>query len=190
MTETVLEDRPLTADPLWFLGISVGLIALFVTAVSIFTEQQWMIDYRTADVTSGLMRMLGLEASSEGRKVVLIWNDVTRNANVEYGCNGLLMYLLLTATMLPFPVSWRERALGLLGGLLFAFTINQIRLVALMFLLFWVDAARFEIYHTGFGQAFSVLSVASYWWIWLKFRGSANSAPPADVQSDEVPDAG
>lgn len=163
-------DRPITADPLWYLGISIGLIVLFVILVSVFTEQQWVIDYGTADVCTWVMRLLGFDASTDGRVMTVLWNGESRSANVEYGCNGLLMYLLLTATMVTFPVAIGERTAGLIGGLIFAFCINQFRLVALMIILFFVEPKRFEIYHTGFGQAFAILSVATYWWLWLRFR--------------------
>ncbi|WP_290644403.1 archaeosortase/exosortase family protein [Aquabacterium sp.] len=53
--------------------------------------------------------------------------------NVLNGCEGTEVLFLLMAAVIAYPLTWRLRAVGLLGGTAFVFIINQARLLALFY---------------------------------------------------------
>ena len=187
------DSRP--PNPLHYLGKAFVLIVLFVIIASRTGPQQAELDYFTTNVYVTWIDVLGLDASANGRQATATIRDKRVSFLVEYGCNGLLMYLLLTATMLPFPCAWKRKLLGLFLGLVFAFISNQIRLFGLMNVLTFIrDPEDFHIWHTGFGQAYAIIMVLIYWQIWLSWqrRGlskahaeSAGQAPQTEITVEQ-----
>jgi exosortase/archaeosortase family protein len=170
-------------NPFHYLGIAFGLIVVFVVGASVTGTQQARLDYFTTDVFVKWINIFGLDAFSDGRHATATIRGQRVGFHIEYGCNGLLMYLLLTATMLPFPCAWKRRVPGLILGLIFAFIANQIRLFGLLVVLTFVkDPEEFDIYHTGIGQAYSIITVLIYWQLWLTWqRRCMRSPPPGDA---------
>jgi exosortase/archaeosortase family protein len=66
--------------------------------------------------------------------------------NVLNGCEGTEVLFLLVAALLACPLLWRTRVLGLLGGAVFVFLANQVRLLAL-FYSYQLDRALFDQLH-------------------------------------------
>ncbi len=64
------------------------------------------------------------------------FQGVVRNIAIGYGCDGALAYLILASAVLPFPCSWKAKLIGLSGGLLFVFIINQMRVAGLVVALY------------------------------------------------------
>jgi exosortase/archaeosortase family protein len=181
------DSQPLAApagpNPLHYLAVAFCLIVVFVIVASVSGPQQARLDFFTTDVFVKWINIFGLDAASDGRHATATWGDKHVGFLVEYGCNGLLMYLLLTATMLPFPCAWGRKISGLIVGLVFAFITNQIRLFCLMYILTVIkDPEDFHIYHTGLGQAYAIIMVLIYWQIWLAWQRR-------DLSKKEVPDA-
>ena len=54
---------------------------------------------------------------------------------VTRGCEGIEMFLLLTAAILAFPASWRRRLQGLLVGSVLAYLLSITRLMLLHYIL-------------------------------------------------------
>jgi exosortase/archaeosortase family protein len=184
MSDTPAPNPPATPsgpNPLHYLGVAFCLIVVFVIVASVSGRQQAELDYFTTKFFVGWIDMLGMEAVADGRNATATMNGKRVGFLVEYGCNGLLMYLLLTATMLPFPCAWSRKLPGLIVGLIFAFFSNQIRLLGLMFVLtFITDQEEFHIYHAGLGQAYAIIMVLIYWQLWLGWqrRGSSKEVVP------------
>jgi exosortase/archaeosortase family protein len=57
------------------------------------------------------------------------------NLHVTRGCEGVEMFLLLTAGILAYPTSWQRRATGLLLGCALAYGLSIGRLLALYYVL-------------------------------------------------------
>ncbi|MFT5131460.1 MAG: exosortase/archaeosortase family protein, partial [Rhodothermales bacterium] len=171
-------------NPVHYLGVAFCLIVVFVIVASVTGPQQASLDFFTTSTYVNWLNILGMEATADGRHATALWGGERVGFLVEYGCNGLLMYLLLTATMLPFPCAWPRKLIGLGIGLIFAFISNQIRLFGLMFVLTIIDDPEdFHIYHTGLGQAYAIIMVLIYWQIWLAWQRRGLS------KNKEVPDA-
>ena len=178
---------PTGPNPLHYLGVAFTLIVVFVIVASVSGPQQAQLDFFTTNFYVGWIDMLGMDAIAEGRHASATMNGQRVGFLVEYGCNGLLMYLLLTATMLPFPCAWSRKLPGLAVGLVFAFFSNQVRLFGLMFVLTFVkDQEDFHIYHTGLGQAYAIIMVLIYWQLWLGWqRRGSKKEEVADAEPAE-----
>ena len=48
-------------------------------------------------------------------------------------CTGTEIYFMLTAAMLAFPLPWRARVIGIGLGMLFVFSLNHLRILALFY---------------------------------------------------------
>jgi exosortase family protein XrtM len=55
--------------------------------------------------------------------------------SVLNGCEGTDVMLLLCAALMVFPMSWRQRIRGIIGGILLIYVINQVRIVTLYYSL-------------------------------------------------------
>lgn len=53
--------------------------------------------------------------------------------NVLNGCEGTEVLFLFLAALMAYPLSWRTRLAGLVGGTAFVFVANQVRLIALFY---------------------------------------------------------
>lgn len=85
--------------------------------------------------------------------------------HVTRGCEGVEMFLLLTAGMLAFPARPRYRLQGLLVGFSLAYVLTLARLLALHFTLRYRPAA-WEALHGLFLPLGPVVLIALYflWW--------------------------
>lgn len=53
--------------------------------------------------------------------------------NILNGCEGTEVLFFLVAAVLAYPMLWRWRVVGLLGGTVYVFFLNQLRLLALFY---------------------------------------------------------
>ena len=105
----------------------------------------------------------------EGNSIILTWGARTRQFIVGYGCDGLLAFLILVSAILPFPCHWKSKLVGLAGGIIFVFLMNQARLAGLAAALFLVkEAEDFSFYHTSVGQGFGIVMIFFFWMYWAE----------------------
>ena len=84
--------------------------------------------------TTGLINMLTPQehVTLAGRTIACPDGSGLR---VTRGCEGIEMFLLLTAAILAFPASWRRRLQGLLVGSILAYLLSITRLMLLHYIL-------------------------------------------------------
>ena len=107
---------------------------------------------------------LGIGAESSAREV----RAEGARLIVAKGCDGLGALLLLSATILAFPASGRQRIVGLALGTVAVFLINAVRLTSLL----WVASrwpARLDFFHVDVWQPAMVLVAFALflgWGLW------------------------
>ena len=162
------DGKPLTANPV-ILFIAIILIASFFVFLLALAPEAilYPIDKLTAQVFAFLTSVFGLDVRLNDVVLLVTFQGVVKNIAIGYGCDGVLAYLILASAVLPFPCSWRAKLIGLSGGLLFVFIINQVRVAGLVIALFVIeDYNDFSFYHTVVGQIFAIVMVFIFWNFW------------------------
>ena len=178
--------RPLTADPRLFFGAAVALAAASVALVCFLGPTILPPVHRlSAIVLGGILRIAGAKATVSGTAVLVTLGQTSRSLVVGYGCDGVLACLLLCSGILPFPCSLRRRLLAVIGGFLYVFSVNQLRLLGLMGVQFVLDDVRsFEFYHVVIGQVFALAMIFLYWQWWAS-RTVKRALRQAQGQTDD-----
>ena len=93
--------------------------------------ERWVIDQCTVRVNVALINALTshAQALAAGPRIVAPGGGI----NVRRGCEGTEILFPLIAALLAYPLRWQVRALGLLGGMLLVFLLNQLRLLLLFY---------------------------------------------------------
>jgi len=114
----------------------IALFAALFLGMQTLVAEAWdaglsaiLIDRWTVAPCAWLARhLLGqADALAIGSRVV----SPAASMNVLFGCDGSDVALLLVAAVLAAPLGWKPRVAGILAGLLFVFSVNQARLLAL-----------------------------------------------------------
>jgi exosortase/archaeosortase family protein len=95
----------------------------------------------------------------------LLYNGITKLVVVE-GCDGITFVALIIAAVLPFPASWREKAIGiawLVPGVLMA---NWLRLLLLAAIDFYMPAG-FHFTHVYLFQPLMIALTLIGFLVWL-----------------------
>ncbi len=104
----------------------------------------------------------------------------TASVEVAVECTGIKATAIFCAGVLAFPCSWRNRAIGLLTGILGVFVLNVARISALA-LVAGYRSAWFDDVHAVLMQGFLILFVAPLWIAWMLFANRrARASPPTE----------
>ena len=108
---------------------------------------------------------------------------IRSNANgfavsIEAGCNGVEATIVLVAAICAFPAGWKQKLIGLCGGILAVQGLNVIRVISLFYLGQW-DMQIFEWAHLYVWQALIMLDVLIVWLVWVRMlpRSGGDGAP-------------
>ena len=82
------------------------------------------------------------------------------------GCDGAGAMFLLIAAVLAFPARWRHRLLGLVGAIIFAYLVNQLRVVVLYFVTAY-EPGWFTPLHTFYLPTLVVLLYCIAFGAWV-----------------------
>ena len=168
-----------------------GFFALFILLLTGLFVIEWLPSVRANLVvpfTNGVATLSGWLIQLWDARVLthenLIWNQENGFAvSIEAGCNGVEASIVLVAAMLAYPASWRERLLGLAGGVLTVQVLNLLRIITLFYLGQW-HRTLFEWAHLYAWQALIMLDVLLVFLFWLRWIGRPAHPTPA-VTSDE-----
>lgn len=134
----------------WEMSRDTAIEQLFIDELTV-RPAAWIID-----------RMWpSYQVRAEGHRLVA----AAGRLNILNGCEGLETLFLLAAAFIAYPFSWRTRVLGLLGGTVLVFALNQTRIIALWY-AFLHDRAWFGVLH---GTVLPVLLVAACLVFFLAF---------------------
>jgi len=93
--------------------------------------ERWVIDGATVRTSVALINTLTPGAAAVARGATIAAPD--GGITVRNGCEGTEVLFLLVAALAAYPFSWRLRLVGAIGGAVYVFLINQIRLVSLFY---------------------------------------------------------
>jgi exosortase family protein XrtM len=100
------------------------------------------------------------------------------NLRITRGCEGIELFLLLTAAIAAFPASFRHRVRGLLLGTGLAYALSIARLMLLHYILRY-DPARWEALHGFILPLGPVVLLSLYFLYWSAASPTPSAAPPA-----------
>lgn len=90
------------------------------------------------------------------------------SVEIAQGCDAYRICALLAAAMLSFPASWRERAIGLVVGLLSLNALNFVRICGLYFVggLYYQEFRRA---HVIYFPVFLIVMTVAIWITWVRW---------------------
>jgi exosortase/archaeosortase family protein len=81
-------------------------------------------------------------------------------------CTAVMPMMILTAAVLAFPSSIKEKIIGILVGLAGIFIVNEIRLVSLFYIGIYAPGI-FETAHLLVWQSLMILLAIGLWLLWV-----------------------
>ena len=94
--------------------------------------------------------------------------------NIQVGCDGMELVLLLSAAFLAAPLGWRARSVGLAIGLPSIYVLNQLRIL-LLFYVNRADKSWFAVLHETLLPVALIALIAAYFYAWVV----RDTRPPA-----------
>lgn len=166
----VLAEPPRRRWPTWlravvFIGCYLVLQAFYAQSAGTSVER-FFLETAGARPAAALIDLLqpGLQAQAAGTRVTAPGGGI----NIGNGCEGTDLYFLLCAAFAAVSLPWRSRALGFAVGLLLAFALNQVRIVAL-FHAYRADHGLFDLLHTTVAPVVLVIALVLYFHAWLRY---------------------
>ncbi len=84
---------------------------------------------------------------------------------MQDGCNGVNVTILLWSAMLAFPAGWKMKAAGVAAGSLVIQSLNLVRFISL-FYLGQYSATWFDFAHHYFWESLLILDTIVVFWMW------------------------
>jgi archaeosortase B (VPXXXP-CTERM-specific) len=138
-------------------GVFIFLYSYFVAS----PRFNFFLDF-TASVTGFFLNLTGQGVEVEGAVVAS-----SRFAfQIVDLCTAIMPMMIFTAAILAFPSRIKEKALGLVLGLLAIFVVNEIRLVSLFFIGVYAPSI-FETAHLLVWQSLMILLAIGLWLVWV-----------------------
>lgn len=136
--------------------------------------ERFIVHRATVGTATALINWLTphVNAHAEGASIVASGGGL----NVQRGCEGVEVYLLLSAALLAFPLAWRVRLGGLAGGLLLVLVMNEARLLAL-FYSFRSHRALFDQLHGLVTPLLMVTGVLLFYLALLRWQNTLTATP-------------
>ena len=154
--------RPLWQMTAWFLA-SVLLLQWGWGAARGTTVERLVIDEATVRTAVAIIHALTPEVDVQA--VGSLISAPGGGINVLNGCEGTEVLFLLVAALCAYPMSWRWRGVGMLGGTAFVFVLNQARLLAL-FYSYRSDRVLFNQLH-GLVAPLMLIALSLAFMVWM-----------------------
>jgi len=87
--------------------------------------------------------------------------------SIEPGCNGIEAMICLTAAIIAFPATLKQKLYGLIFGFIAIQALNIVRIISLFYLLQW-NKDWFEWAHLYLWQALIILDALIVFIIWVR----------------------
>ena len=152
------------------------LVKFFAVLVAAYLLIAWapVNDHVIVPFTRAIASGSGVLLNAIGQNVTVSGTTVTSSrfgVNINNGCNGVEAMLILLASIVAFPASWKARAAGLLLGALAVQFLNAVRIVTL-YLLGAYQPRLFDLFHTAVWQIAIIMAAIGFFLAW-----SARVAP-------------
>ena len=160
------------------------MLRVALTFVVLFTLMQaatWWLAYNAAfdGILDGMARFsgacdraLGLDARVRGNEIA-VGGRVLR---IDLECTAISLMAIYSALVLAYPLGWRRKVTGLMGGLLAIQAFNQVRLIAVAWLSGRTEDAVFRFAHDYLFMTSMVIVVVAAWGVYLARAGASAHA--------------
>lgn len=153
------------------------LVRFFGVLVAAYLVIAWnpVNDRVIVPFTAAIATGSGMLLNGIGEEVTVRGTAITSPrfaVNINNGCNGVEAMLILLASIVAFPATFRARAAGLFLGAIAIQILNAIRVVTL-YLLGAYQPRLFDVFHTAVWQIAIILAAIVFFLVW-----SARVAPP------------
>lgn len=153
----------ITVFALLFLAL-FGLFHLLYESARGTPVERLLIDDLTVKPSVAAINLLtpSEHVTAKGHRLVSPYAKLS----VLNGCEGIETMLLLIAAVVAYAAPWRTKAIGLLLGMLFVYTLNQIRIVSLYY-AFRHNKELFFVLHGYLAPTLIIAAAGLYflWWI-------------------------
>lgn len=124
------------------------------------------IDFQLLALFTDKVKMYGTTLTYDGFSVRVITE-----------CTGLFEAVILTAAILAYQASWKQRVLGIVGGTAILYAINLVR-IAFLLLVGRFAPSSFDFAHVYFWQSLLIVFITAIWIGWIHFcvRDETDSA--------------
>jgi len=157
-----------------FVVITGALMALFYWVFYTPPEESPALDAFIRTYLHGyavgaafLLDLFGFNAKADGTTVFLDFLPV----EVVRGCDAMEPIALYVAAVIAVPMSWREKLVGVFGGVAALAAINTIRIA----ILSYVSSKHqefFETAHLTIAQTVFILCTVSLWVLWAMWASA------------------
>jgi exosortase H (IPTLxxWG-CTERM-specific) len=168
----------------FFILFVVLQAALFGAELTPWVQEYFVIPWtnQLAAISAGLVTLADPNVAAAGK--VLRSTSSGFAVSIEAGCNGVEATIVLLAAVLAFPAPWKNKVIGLIGGIIAVQGLNVVRVISLFYLGQWSFAA-FEWAHLYVWQALIMLDVLVVWLVWVRTLprgkdGGGRGGPPGD----------
>ena len=119
-----------------------------------------------ASITAFLLHLFDSDVMSSG----IILGSLSKGTAVaiQAGCNGIEAIICLTAAILAYQATWKEKLIGLIVGFFAIQSLNIVRIISLFYLLQW-NKVWFEWAHLYAWQALIFLDVLIVFILWIRW---------------------
>ena len=141
--------------------VTVGVFIFIYSHLVVSPSFNGFLDF-TAGATGLLLNLTGQGVAVNGSVV----SSPRFAFQVVDLCTAIMPMMIFTAAVLAFPSRIKEKALGLLLGLLGIFVVNEIRLVSLFYIGSYVPSI-FNTTHLLVWQSLMILLAIGLWLLWV-----------------------
>ena len=152
----------------FLVGFLVLQTLLFALEMLTITQTYVILPWTSflAGLSAGLLSFLDPNVIASGKVIASTLKPFA--ISIEPGCNGVEAMIVLIAAILVFPATWKQRATGLLWGILAIQGLNLVRIISLFYLGQW-DELWFEWAHLYLWQALIMLDALLVFLIWVRY---------------------
>jgi exosortase/archaeosortase family protein len=93
------------------------------------------------------------------------------SVNIKQGCDAIAPMLLYFSAVVLYPISFKWKWQGVLGGLFVLFILNIIRIVTLYLSGAYGSMGFFDFMHIEFWQVLYIILTVFVWLIWVRWAG-------------------
>jgi exosortase H (IPTLxxWG-CTERM-specific) len=165
----------------WFVVLFVVYMIVGVVLLDLAFIKEWLIEPWTrfnATAAAAFAGWIGIDTTASGTSVRL----ATTELEVADDCNGVQAVLILLASVLAFPASWRRKIIGIGVGTVSVLGCNIIRLVNLIAVArYW--PSRLELFHIYIWQTLIVLIALALFLVWGTYFAGSRASDTASTST-------
>jgi len=132
---------------------------------SLLVATTW-VDFHLIDLFTDKVAMHGTTLTFDGFAVRVITE-----------CTGLYEAVILSAAILAYQASWKQRIVGILGGTAILYAINIVR-IAFLLLVGRFAPSSFDFAHVYFWQSLLIVFITAIWIGWIHYCVHNDSDTP------------